>query len=68
MVTDEAMSRPYTSTEEEVRFCFDTRALNWFLHFMGLARVEKIPSDKVNSHRYRIRKLPLLDEVVSFSV
>ena len=68
MVTDEAMSRPYTSAEEEVRICFDSRSLNRFLHFFGLASIEKIPSDKPVSRDYRIRKLPLLDEVVCFSV
>ncbi len=41
---------------------------NRFLHFMGLASIEKIPSDKPVSPDYRIRKLPLLDEVVTFSV
>ena len=68
MVTEEAMSRPYTSAEEEVRVCFDSRSLDRFLHFMGLASIEKISNDIPVSRDYRIRKLPLLDEVVRFSV
>ena len=68
MVIEEAMSRPYTSSEEVVRICFDLRVLNRFLHFLGLARIEIIPSDKLFSKELQIRKLPLLDEVVRFSV
>ena len=68
MVTEEAMSRPHTSAEEEVRVCFSIRALNRFLHFMGLASIEKIPSEKPFSRGHQIRKLPLLDEVVRFSI
>ena len=68
MVIDEANSNSYRSAEDEVRNCFDSRTLNRFLHFMGLANIETIPSDKPVSRDYRIRKLPLLDEVVHFSV
>ena len=68
MATDEANSNSYRSAEDEVRNCFDSRTLNRFLHFMGLANIETIPSDKPVSRDYRIRKLPLLDEVVHFSV
>ena len=68
MVIDEANSNSYRSAEDEVRDCFDSRALNRFLHFMGLASIETIPNDKPISHEYQIKKLPLLDEVVRFSV
>ena len=68
MVTEEAMSRPHTSAEEEVRVCYSIRALKRFLYFMGLASIEKIPSDKPALREFRIRKLPLLDEVVRFSI
>jgi hypothetical protein len=68
MVTDEANSNSYRSAEDEVRDCFDSRTLHRFLHFLGLASIETIPNDKPISREYRIMKLPLLDEVVRFSV
>ena len=68
MVINEAESEPYRSAEDEVRACYSFRALDRFLQFMGLANIEKIPGDKPFKHEYRIKKLPLLDEVVRFSV
>jgi hypothetical protein len=68
MVINEVESEPYRSAEDGVRACYSIRTLNRFLHFMGLASIEKIPSDKLVSRDYRIRKLPLLDEVVRFSI
>jgi hypothetical protein len=68
MVINEIESEPYRSAVDGVRACYSIRTLDRFLHFMGLASIEKIPSDKPVSRDYRIRKLPLLDEVVRFSV
>lgn len=51
----EGNSTPYRSAEDEIRDCFDMRALNRFLHFMGLANIEQIPNDKPISRQYRIR-------------
>ena len=45
-----------------------SRSLDRLLHFFGLASIEKIPSDKPVSRDYPIKKLPLLNEVVTFSV
>lgn len=68
MVVDEVKSLPYFTAEEQIRHCYDLRALDRFLQFMGLASIEKIPSEKPFSREYRIRKLALLDEVVCLSV
>lgn len=68
MVIDEANSSSYRSAEDEVRDCYSIRTLDRFLHFMGLANIEKIPCDKPFKREYRIKKLPLLDEVVRFSI
>ncbi|MBT4861822.1 MAG: hypothetical protein HON46_13560 [Gammaproteobacteria bacterium] len=68
MVINEAESEPYRSAEDGVRACYSIRTLDRFLHFMGLTSIEKIPGDKPFKREYRIRKLPLLDEVVRFSI
>lgn len=68
MVINETEATPYSSPEEDIRACYSFRTLQGFLHFMGLASVEIIPSDKVFLAKYRIKKRPLLDEVVRFSV
>jgi hypothetical protein len=68
MVVDEVESPPYFTAEEEIRNCYGLRVLQRFLQFMGLVSIEKIPSEKPFSREYRIRKLPLLYEVVCFSV
>ena len=68
MVINEIESEPYRSAEDGVRACYSIRTLDRFLHFMGLASIEKIPSDKPALREVRIRKLPLLDEVVRFSI
>ena len=68
VVINEAESSSYRSAEDGVRACYSIRTLDRFLHFMGLASIDKIPSEKPFTREYRIRKLPLLDEVVCFSL
>ena len=68
MVINEAESEPYRSAEDGVRACYSIRTLDRFLHFMGLTSIEKIPGNKPALREFRIRKLPLLDEVVRFSI
>jgi hypothetical protein len=68
MVINEAESEPYRSAEDGVRAFYSIRTLDRFLHFMGLASIEKIPGDKPFQKKYQIKRLPLLDEVVRFSV
>jgi len=68
MVINEIEPTPYSSAEDGIRSCYSLRALQGFLHFMGLASVEIIPGDKPFPVKYRIKKRPLLDEVIRFSV
>jgi hypothetical protein len=68
MVINEIEPSPYSSAEDDIRACYRIRVLERFLHFMGLASIEKIPGDKPFPTKYRIKKLPLLDKVVRFSV
>ncbi len=68
MVVDEVEPLPYSTPEDEIRHCYSLRALERFLQFMGLTNIEKITSDKPFSREYRIKKLPLLDQVVRISI
>ncbi len=68
MVINEIEPTPHSSAEDDIRACYSLRALQRFLHFMGLASVEIIPGDKPFPAKYRIKKRPLLDEVIRFSV
>ena len=67
MIYNEVEPTAFNTVEEEIRNCYSLRVLERFLHFMGLVRVERISGDKPFSHEYRIRKLPLLNEVVRFN-
>ncbi len=68
MICDEVEHTIYNTAEEGIRNCYSLRVLERFLHFMGLAWVERLSGDKPFSREYRIRKLPLLDEAVRFNV
>jgi hypothetical protein len=67
MVCDEVEPKTYITAEDHIRNCYSIRTLERFLHFMGLARVERIVGDDQIESGYRIRKSPLLDEVVRFN-
>ena len=68
MVLKEVEPSPYATAEENVRSCYSLRTLQRFLHFMGLASIKKIASDKPYPREYQIRQLPLMNEVVRFNV
>lgn len=68
MIFDEVGATTYYTAEEHIRSCYSLRVLERFLHFMGLARVEKIPGGKLFPREYRIVKLLLLDEVTRFKI
>jgi len=68
MVINEIEPSPYSSPEDDLRSCYSFRGLQGFLHFMGLADIEIIPGDEPFPVKYQIKKRPLLDEVVRFSV
>lgn len=56
----------YWSAEDTVRHCYSMRALERFLVYFGLAEVEKIRRERPFAYDFRIRALPLLDEVLQF--
>jgi hypothetical protein len=68
MICDEVEPTTYYTAEEHIRSCYSLRVLHRFVHFMGLARVEKVPGSKLFSREYQIVKLPLLDEVTRFNI
>ncbi len=58
----------YTTPERYVGRCLTLRALERFVAFFGLARVEPISKGSLLVEECRTRKLPLLDHVVQFHV
>ena len=64
---DQVPETPYFSAEQTVRSAYSHRALNKFASFFGLIEFVSTSDDILNS-RYEVRKLPLLDQVVSFTV
>ncbi|MBU0486088.1 MAG: SEC-C domain-containing protein [Proteobacteria bacterium] len=64
---EEVDERPYMSAEEIVRRSFSNRSLANFAVFFGL--IESTPTSKDYLNRqYEIKKLPLLDQLVTFTV
>jgi hypothetical protein len=59
-------STAWSSAEDDLRSCFNHRALTLFLDLMGLANFEKLPGEKSFARNVQIRKRPLLDEAVKF--
>jgi hypothetical protein len=57
----------YQSVEETIRNAYFYRTLVNFAEFFGLAELVKI-SGKDFPERYEVKKLPLLDQLVSFAV
>lgn len=55
----------YYSPEKVVRLAYSTRCLERFAQFMGLVETERTGTDR-SSEEFRVRKLPLLDQVVQF--
>lgn len=58
----------YFPPERTVRNCFTVRALIRFADFCGLATVRPIEENNILCQDYRVKKLPLLDEVVRFQL
>lgn len=67
MLVHEVAGDAYTSAEDLVRSCFMTRALERFAWFLGLASMKPVKKDMF-SRDYRVRKTPLLDDAVVFTV
>ncbi len=67
MLLDEVPPDWVFTPEEVVRTCYTWRTLVHFAGFLGLAAVEPV-SEKHFRHRYRVKSLPLLREVVQLHV
>jgi hypothetical protein len=68
MALREIRDRSWFTPEESYMNCFTSRSFTNFTVFFGLA--EQDPSNKrpFSIGEYKIRKLPLLDEIVNFKL
>jgi hypothetical protein len=64
---DEVPPSQVISPDETVRCGYTWRSLMHFAGFLGLATVESV-SDELLCHEYRVKALPLLDQVVQFQL
>ena len=55
----------YYTPEKMLRSCYSWRCLERFARFMGLVEIERDQAEKYTAD-FRVRKLPLLDHVVTF--
>lgn len=55
----------YFSPEKVLRLSYSTRSLDHFAQFFGLVEIERPATDRY-SDEFRVRKLPLLEQVVQF--
>ncbi len=63
----EVKETPYQTVEETISRLYFYQTLKHFAEFFGLAELQKI-SEGTFPERYEVKKLPLLDQFVSFSV
>jgi len=68
MVVDELEPPLYQTPEQQVRSCYTLRTLVNFAGFLGLATVEQVESDYPFMRQYRVKKSPLLEKAVLFSL
>lgn len=57
----------YESPEQHIGSCYSLRCLKHFAEFFGLVEIEKDPNDRY-AREFRLRKHPLLDQLVRFHV
>ena len=67
-IADPTLDAPYRSAEDTVRAAFSFRVLRFWLPMFGLAAFENLEPDKILHDNYRVRKTPLADQVVVFTV
>ncbi|MCF6238344.1 MAG: SEC-C domain-containing protein [Candidatus Marinimicrobia bacterium] len=67
MLLAEIPGSDYFTPERQLSSCYTLRSICRFAAFLGLVELAKVDKDSYLSP-YRIKKLPLLDAVVSFSV
>ncbi len=67
-VLEEFQETIYSTPEKDFRHCYTYRTIIHFIGFLGLAKLEEIPSGKPYSHEYNLKKSPLLDEIMKFQI
>ena len=65
-ILSEFQETSYTTPEQSFRRCFTYRTIIHFMQFLGLAELEKIPTDLPYRDEFMLKKLPLLNEIVKF--
>ncbi|MEN6520495.1 MAG: SEC-C metal-binding domain-containing protein [Armatimonadota bacterium] len=65
VVMREVPQLSYSTPEETVRNCYSSRCLRGFAQFLGLIEIES-ESDDLFERKFKLRKLPLLDQAVIF--
>ncbi len=68
MALDMAEASEFFTPEEDIRRCYTMRIIHGFVKFFGFAALTTIEGDKPYLHDYKIKKLPLLDELVQFVI
>lgn len=68
ILTDFTYNSPYCEPERHFRTCYTIRVLEHFAEFWGLAEIEGDAGDYQREDMRRIRKMPLLNDLVRFSI
>lgn len=68
MAVGEMSESSYSTPEKDLQRCYYLRAIKHFLVFFGLAELEEIKGEKYSECKYKIKKAPLFDAVVSFNL
>ncbi|VAW45994.1 Protein translocase subunit SecA [hydrothermal vent metagenome] len=66
-VLEEMEEDTYFTPEQSIRRCYQSRVLDRFLVFLGLATFETIKDSKDIGHQYKIKKTPLLEAMIHFN-
>jgi hypothetical protein len=66
LVLNEVDDSAWRSGEDQLRSCYTLRTLERFAWFFGLVTLEPIETDVPFGREYRVSKLSLLDELISF--
>ena len=66
-VIEEVEPRPYGTSERNVRTSYSIRCLDRFATFLGLVELRR-ESDSFFERRFSVKKLPLLDAAVQFTL
>ncbi len=68
MALNEIEETSWSTPEKDYQRCYTYRTLEHFAIFFGLAEMDVNNKNSLLKDDYQIRKLPLLDEIVSFNI